>query len=179
MAFYLIKDTEKRILAKTTTELADTAHDAGATRDVAGKLNIIFTNAVPSNFENGQATQCYFIANIHNNSKYHFGKISFKIDTFTFNIDGINANSSIDDTIIGQVALVDTTEPCAFQADYIRTSVGDAGVLDCSIPSVAEGDCQQLVSVSTSLTPTKISTLLAIESGSNKSMRHHYAPLSS
>ena len=79
-----------------------------------------------------------------------------------FNIDSINANSSVEDQIIKNCTLEDAT-PCSFYADSISKSVGDAVVSNCSIPSVAEGDCQKLVAISTNLNPIKVAALAATE----------------
>jgi hypothetical protein len=74
-----------------------------------------------------------------------------KLEDWDLSIDAINANAFLDGADILTLTLSDESAPCSEQADYVRRSVGKVQVLDCSIPGVAEGDCQQLVAISTTL----------------------------
>ena len=150
LGLYFLKDQKRQyIFDKFKSDVATAiSTSANVPHDISGKLNIILTGTKPDTFTNGHATECSMTAHIHNLSKYHFDKVGFTVGDVDFNIDSINANSSVEDQIIKNGTLEDAT-PCSFYADSISKSVGDAVVSNCSIPSVAEGDCQKLVAIST------------------------------
>jgi TPR repeat protein len=130
----------------TAQTVASTLSAGQSPNYVPGKINIVFTNAEPADYAAGQATSCTLKANIHNNSKYHINGVTFKIGSWEFKVDEMNANSYIDDTRIFEITL-NNNSICSYQATYITNSVKDAQVFDCSIPNMAEGDCQDLVSI--------------------------------
>ena len=164
LGLYFLKDQKRQyIFDKFKSDVATAiSTSANVPHDISGKLNIILTGTKPDTFTNGHATECSMTAHIHNLSKYHFDKVGFTVGDVDFNIDSINANSSVEDQIIKNCTLEDAT-PCSFYADSISKSVGDAVVSNCSIPSVAEGDCQKLVAISTNLNPIKVAALAATE----------------
>ncbi len=123
---------------------------AGVLKYRSGRINVVFTDAVPGRFNNGRALTCTLIANIHNNTKYHVNKVSFKIDDWTFEMGEMNANAYVDNNPMMTVSLTNGTI-CSDQAAFIKNNIKTAAVYDCSMPGIAEGDCQDLVLVSTSI----------------------------
>jgi TPR repeat protein len=141
----------KKVLAESQSAANDVSAVSSADispRYVPGKINIVFKDAVPGAFENGRALSCALIANIHNNTKYHLNKVSFKIKDWSFNFDDeMNANTYVDDYPIAEISLSNGTV-CSNQAAYIKQAIETAAIFDCSMPGVAEGDCQDLVAIS-------------------------------
>lgn len=123
---------------------------------VPGRINIVFSDAIPREYTNGRAQSCTLVANIHNNTKYRLNKVSFKIEDWQVAIDEeLNANSYVDGYPLLKISLANNTV-CAFQAEFIRQSIKKASVFDCSIPGMAEGDCQDLVAISTWIDETAV-----------------------
>jgi hypothetical protein len=117
----------------------------------SGKINVVFKDAAPGQFQKGNATTCGLIVNIHNNSKYHLNSVSFNIDDWSFEIDEeMNANTIIDDYAIRTISLTNGAF-CSDQAAFINNSIKKAAIFDCSIPNLAEGDCQDLVAVTSQI----------------------------
>ena len=120
-------------------------------RFVSGKINIIFKDAVPGAFENGRATSCTLVAGIYNDTKYHLTKVSFKIGDWSFIVDDeLNANTRFDTYRVKEISLRNGTI-CSDQAAFVSRSIKTAGIFDCAMPGVAEGDCQNLVVISSAL----------------------------
>lgn len=116
---------------------------------VAGaKLSLVFKDAVPSNFANGRAKTCSLIADVYNRTKYHLNKLTFKIGAWEFELDQeMNAYSQLQNHEIQEATLPDDVT-CFGAASYIAQNAADAGIFDCSIPGLAEGDCQELIEIS-------------------------------
>jgi hypothetical protein len=128
-----------------------------------GKINIVFTDATPGAYTNGHATTCVLKANIHNNSKFHLNTLSFKIDPWLFHVGDMPANSYVDDNDIFSVEGIDSGHSCSAEAHYLMINVQTAHVFECTMPNVAEGDCQDMVSISTTLDSEAIERINAVD----------------
>ncbi len=143
--------------------LADVRQASSSPTYRAGKINIVFVGVTPSNYENGHAGLCTLFANIHNNTKYHLTKVGFKIDDWSFAIDDeLNANWNLDNYKIGDVTLSAGTT-CSGQAVFLKSTAASAGVSDCVMPGVAEGDCQQMVTISSAIDDATINKIVDLE----------------
>jgi hypothetical protein len=72
------------------------------------------------------------------------------------------ANSYEDDVSISRISLGSAT--CKSQAAYLVDNLKDAAPLECSIPNLAEGDCQELITFETTLGPETLARIGAEES---------------
>jgi hypothetical protein len=111
-----------------------------------GKINVVFTRAVPSYEYN---PTCELRANIRNYSKHHLNQLTFEVGTWRFEVGDMVANSYEDDVVMSRINLGKTT--CQSQARYLVDNLKDAAALGCSIPNLAEGDCQALITFDTTL----------------------------
>lgn len=158
-------DDAKRWLTEAVKRGSEDARKALAELKLypPGRLNIVFTGAEPRNFENGRATDCALLANIHNDTKYHLNKISFKIENWSFAFgEEMNANTYVDGDDILTV-LLSNDSICSYQAAYIRGAVSKAAIFDCEMPGVAEGDCQDLVSISSTIDDATVKAIDDLE----------------
>lgn len=128
-----------------------------------GKFNIVFTGAEAQDFQNGRAQSCALIVNVHNNTKHHVDKISFRIEDWTFELGGeMNANTYADGYAIQRISLSNDTV-CSDQAAFIQRSASKAAVFDCDMPGLAEGDCQDLVAISNAIDAGKVKQIADLE----------------
>ena len=118
LGLYFLKDQKRQyIFDKFKHDVVSAiSTSASVPHDVSGKLNIVLTGTKPDTFTNGHATECSMTAHIHNLSKYHFDKVKFTVGDVDFNIDSINANSSVEDQTIKNGTLEDAT-PCSSYAE--------------------------------------------------------------
>jgi TPR repeat protein len=133
-------------------------------RYAPGKISIVFKDAVPGGFENGHATSCALMVNVHNNTKYHLNQVSFKIGDWSFVVDDeLNANTYIDDYRILNISLSNGAV-CSYQATHIQQAVKTAAVFDCAMPGIAEGDCQELVVIANGMDAAVVKRINDLES---------------
>jgi hypothetical protein len=122
---------------------------------LSGKLKVTFTDVIPFNYDGGRATQCKVVADINNESKYKFNKISLDVGGWILKKDGINANAKIDNLIFGTIDLDSdgrsNKNTCEANAQYIIDAMRTAKTVDCDITGMAEGDCQLLVNIYTTM----------------------------
>ncbi len=160
------EDAKKELAAMQNTGAAASAVGSsdGAFRYVPGKINIVFKDAVPGGFENGHATSCALMVNVHNNTKYHLNQVSFKIGDWSFIVDDeMNANTYIDDYRILTISLSNGAV-CSYQATHIQQAVKTAAVFDCAMPGIAEGDCQDMVVIANGIDAAAIARIDNLES---------------
>lgn len=136
----------------------DTFLSGGSRHIQSGKFNVVFTGAEPRNFQGGKASSCVLKADIVNQTKYHFTQMTFKIGNWQFEEDNFSANAAVEGQDIFTVDL-SSGGNCAEQARYIIGSVSDAEIFDCSIPNLPEGDCQRMVSISTTMNLAKVAAV--------------------
>ena len=103
---------------------------------------------MPEGYEDGYRT-CVLRAHLRNYSKHHLNKLTFEVGSWRFGVGDMVANSYEDDVLMSRVDVQKST--CMSQAAYLVDNLRDAAALECSIPNMAEGDCQALVSFSTTL----------------------------
>jgi hypothetical protein len=123
-----------------------------------GKVNIIFTDASYSE------KSCVLSFAARNNTKYHVNKISFVIGSWQhrdFRISELPANAYADKNQV-EVDLSEN-ENCSDQVAFIIHNIGKASALVCSMPNITEGDCQQMVTISTSLSDNLVRKIQAVE----------------
>jgi hypothetical protein len=113
-----------------------------------GKINVVFTGAALKDSEYGPGT-CEIKANLRNYSKHHLNKLMFEVGRWRFEVGDMVANSYEDDVLMSRIDLGNMT--CLSAATYLVDNLKDAAALECSIPNLAEGDCQGLISFSTTL----------------------------
>jgi hypothetical protein len=160
------EDAKKELAAMQNTGAAASAAGSsdGAFRYVPGKINIVFKDAVPGGFENGHATSCALMVNVHNNTKYHLNQVSFKIGDWSFVVDDeMNANTYIDDYRILNISLSNGAV-CSYQATHIQRTVKTVAVFDCAMPGIAEGDCQDMVVIANGIDAAAIARIDNLES---------------
>jgi hypothetical protein len=123
-----------------------------------GKVNIVFTDA------NYSEKSCVLSFDARNNTKYHVNKISFVIGTWQhrdFRISELPANAYADKNQV-EVNLSEN-ENCSDQVAFIIHNIGKASALVCLMPNIIEGDCQQMVAISTSLNDNLVRKIQAVE----------------
>jgi hypothetical protein len=119
-----------------------------------GKVNVVFTGAVPGSFEGGIAKRCEVKATAFNYSKYHLDQLVVDLDGWKVFVGDMVANAYADI----QIPSFDLGEKgkCSYSAQWLNEHAKEAGALQCSIPNMAEGDCQALISVSSAIDAEKI-----------------------
>jgi hypothetical protein len=122
-----------------------------------GKVNVVLTDVVPENFRTGRAQSCEVKATAYNYSKYHLNNLVVDIDGWKVAVEDLVANAYGDI----EIPSYDTGErgKCSNSGQWINEHVKDAGALQCSMPGMAEGDCQELISVSSTIDVEKIRTV--------------------
>ena len=122
-----------------------------------GMINIVFTEALPSDFQNGKATTCQIKAIARNYSKYHLSHAVLDVEGWKVSVGDLVANT-YDDVTIPSFNIRDD-EKCSNSASWVNEHAKSAAALDCSIPNVAEGDCQALIAVTATIDVNKVAAL--------------------
>jgi hypothetical protein len=119
-----------------------------------GKVNVVFTDVVPGNFQSGRAQSCQVKATAYNYSKYHLDNLVVDLGGWKVAVGDLVANA------YGDIELpsFDLSErgKCSNSGQWLNEHVKEAGALQCSMPGMAEGDCQELISVSSAIDVEKI-----------------------
>ena len=121
-----------------------------------GMINIAFTDAVPGRFENGKAQVCEVKAIALNYSKYHLNHVVLDVEGWRVSVGDMVANT-YDDIPIPAFRLGDLT--CSNSAAWLNEHAKEAAALECSIPGMAEGDCQALIAASSEIDVSKVKAI--------------------
>jgi hypothetical protein len=122
-----------------------------------GKINVAFTDAVPGNFEHGNAKNCEVKATAYNYSKYHLDQLTIDLDGWKVSVGDLVANAYADIQIPS--FNLGANGKCSNSAKWLNDHAKEAGALQCSVPNMAEGDCQELISVSSAIDMNKVIAL--------------------
>ena len=99
------------------------------------------------------------MADIFNRTKYHLKELSFKVGDWAFEFDKeLNANAYLTNYNIENISLSNGTF-CFEQASYLAQNLATAGVFDCTMPGIAEGDCQELVEITSTFDDAAINRI--------------------
>jgi hypothetical protein len=127
-----------------TTQLSALFTDHAA-RD--GKINIVASVQPADANEAGYPTTCRVVVEVNNRTKYHLHDLRFSISDWNLQVRGVAANQSYEASEFNLDA--DDQHSCVSSARYLAANITKTSVFDCTIPNMAEGDCQQLISVTT------------------------------
>lgn len=122
-----------------------------------GKVNVVFTDVVPGNFGNGRAKSCEVKGTAYNYSKYHLDQLVVDLDGWKVSVEDMVANAYAEIPIPSFD--LDEKGKCSNSAQWLNEHAKEAGALRCSVPGMAEGDCQELISVLSTIDVEKIKSI--------------------
>ncbi len=140
------------ILAVTYTVISYSSNSITKFNPDSDSINIRFTDIKPHiYYDETSYSSCDIIGNVYNTTKYHLNGLSFKVGELNFNISDMPARSLYPNNIVLLEVSLNEGQSCIEIAQYLIKYLPGANILECSIPNIAEGDCQDSVRITSGI----------------------------
>jgi len=135
---------------------ACTTVTAGSTSIPADRVTIVVQAVEPKDFLYGPARSCGISVKIYNTSKFRLNGATFEAEGQggAFDVPKVVARSEVNIVIPVNIERLSLSN-CAMYAKYLIETARFT-VRECSMPSVAEGDCQDLVTIRSEITSASV-----------------------